>query len=264
MRKIIALILSFGFVFLPVIGNAEITNFFESMPSEDQVIVESFTKTIRGKDSLNLTRILSTKGSKDNEEYVIRTVSVDSNFKIGTYYQFDSTLICENKNVNSCKAITVSTACSQDLTSKKLSDCTVNKEKYDTKRMQKEYGSVEMAIYDMFFNTQGYKLNCRSVITKKKAEEQNIELETNTPSSLSSIIAFPFLMASVLVPYVSNFIAPATTGVTNAITNVGIGAASKATSEITGGIGSKTMNSNDTTQDNQTIPECVMQKDNQK
>lgn len=262
MRRVIAVILSAIFTFLPVMGSAEIASLFKSMPSDDKVMIESFTKTVRKTDSLNLTRISSTRGSEDSKEYVIRTVLVDSNSKMEIYSQTDSTIVCEGQS--NCKAVEVLTMCLQDSDSKKLSNCKVHKEKYDTERMQKEYGSVEAAIYNMFFNT-GFKLNCRSTITKKEAEKQGIALETDVPSSLASIIAFPFLIASLTAPYVGNYIVPPATGITSAITDIGIGAAAKATSTIAGGVGSKIIDESDHAHGNQVTPECVIQKaENQK
>ncbi|BCB96171.1 hypothetical protein JZK55_10930 [Dissulfurispira thermophila] len=64
----------------------------------------------------------------------------------------------------------------------------------------------------------------------------------------------------IAAPIAGSYIAPATVDMSSALTNVSIGAASETTSEIAGHIGSKIVDSNNFTQGNQTIPECVIQK----
>lgn len=102
---------------------------------------------------------------------------------------------------------------------------------------------------------------CKSVITKEKAKELDIALETKGRSFLQTLVAIPLFVAAIALPVASMVLGPTTNGVASAMTNVTMGAGYKIASEVTAGVGNKIIEGDINIQ-NQALPECIIEKTN--
>lgn len=289
MNKNIAIILAVIFILLPVISNSEMPEIFTN-PMEDKVIIEQFYKnTPDGKVESYLTRISHVKKEDGEKRLVIRII--EQNLReieemkkasagkqeekgVITFTQYivgvDATLLCEDLNdVTTCNVIKVEHACTAiDHEKENNAKCHSNNSELKSNRIKKmPLDRVASQIDKNYINPskRGYNtIACKSILDKKdiNTEEMKSLLETKTESSsfLRKFAGVLLGAVSLAAPIAGVTIGPATTGLTTAVTNVGIGAAVEATSTISGEIGSKIMDDGDPTQGNQTIPGCTIQK----
>ncbi len=290
MRKVIAVVLSAVFIFLPAISGAEMPEVFTNPEMKDKVAIEQFYK--KGPDNKIeglITRISHLKKENNEERFVIRTVESQYNidksdfpkpkgekivfisYTVGT----DSTLSCENINdVTTCNIVKVEKVCTDTQKgTETLTKCQNENSEFKTIHIKKMPLDRVFSFINKTYinpNNKGYSHTaCKSVINKKDIQTNEIEsfLETKTesPSFLQKFVGVVLGTVSLAAPIAGVVIGPATTGVTTALTNVGIGAATEATATIAGGVGSKIMDNSEPTQGEIKIPECVVQKaENQK
>ncbi|HAK87632.1 MAG: hypothetical protein A2X55_08915 [Nitrospirae bacterium GWB2_47_37] len=241
-RKAIAIIISIILVFLPVLGNAVI-DIFKSSEMKNKVFIERYASG-NGDFLIRISHI-------DGTDSVVRTLTTTiprKKMPFNTY--IDATLRCENLNdENTCEIKTVSADCTKDHYGK--DDCFIGRSNFSGEDLKKYYPSKD------FLNIpQQYFLTCKSIITKEKAEQLNIALETKGKSFLQILAAIPLFVTAVALPVAGMVLGPATNGISTAVTNVVMGAGTNIASEVTAGIGNKIITDNPDIQ-GQNLPECI-------
>ncbi|GER94760.1 hypothetical protein A45J_2524 [hot springs metagenome] len=180
--KIIAIFLSFVFVFLPVVSKAEMPEVFTNPEMKDKAIIEVFSKDysndlFSGTFKGTLTRI---SHIKTNGEFTIRTIRQGYRYQ-GKYYQnIDETVYCDDINdLTTCKVVSLYTECTKGNENEDYTKCSTNNSSYKLKHSVK--GGQEINIVEMvFINPEKYSFLkiCKLISTPEELKQKNIPLET--------------------------------------------------------------------------------------
>lgn len=264
--KIIAVAMAVLMAVFPLLVEAQeiktaddLIKFFQNPDMADRVLIESY----KSPDDSTITRIFSLDGSTT----VVRTVKIMHNKTANTDIIDDATLKC-NGEISDDKCEVFSERSSFDSNSKKVKVISRDKHKLSFKyKPNQQNPDVFINISDTtyFFEMPStYTPVCRSVITKAQAEEKGIKLETfagkKSGSFLATLFGVPLFAVSLLAPAIAPVVAPAVTGVSQAATTVGLGAAGAAVQGVAGGVGAKVMDGQGSKDSVNTIPECAFEE----